>query len=191
MIVAMYKECVHPDVIDYTPEDALIGLEQGQFLMGVFWANEAPQVVNPELSRFPDDFAFAPAPAGCKGCAAAGYWAQDSWVIPANASVDPDLLFRIAMEGLRGKNQAQVARVALVTRAPVADREDRPYWGAASQTTALGATGMEREPYAYLAQEALSHYALEALLGHMSPREALDRAAEDYMRGMKSEGFIH
>lgn len=188
-MVDLYRSCVHPDVVNFTPEDALIGLEQGQFLMAVFWANEAPQVNKPELSRFAGKFAFAPAPAGCAGCVPASYWAQDSWVIPANASVDREVLFRIAMEATQQKNQARLASVALVTRPAAAGVQDSPYWAAAMQTVERGAVGMDRKPYAYLAQEAVTRYALEALLGHLSAREALDRAAAEFLRGMRAEGF--
>lgn len=190
-MVDMFHQCVHPDVVNFTPEDALIGFEQGQFLMGVFWANEAPQVTRPELSRFPNDFGFAPAPAGCAGCAPASYWAQDSWVIPANASVDRELLFQIVMEATQARNEAKVANIALVTRRSGSEGAASPYWAAALQTVAAGAVGMDRKPYAYLAQEAVTDYALEALLGHLSPKEALDRAAAEYRRGMQSEGFMH
>jgi multiple sugar transport system substrate-binding protein len=153
------------------------------------WANEAPQVVRPELSRFPNEFGFAPAPAGCAGCVPAAYWAQDSWVIPANASVDRELLFQIVMEATQAKNETRVSDIAFVTRAARAGTTQSPYWMAAAQTVAQGAVGMDRKPYAYLAQAAVTDYALEALLGHLSAKEALDRAAAEYVSGMKSEGF--
>ena len=186
----LYHACMHPDVVNFTPEDAIIGLQQGQFLMGILWANEAPQVDNPELSKFAGKFGFAPPPGACANCPPASYWAQDSWVIPANASVDRELLFRIAMEGTQTKNQAEAAKLALVTRTAVSNANEKPYWRAASTTVERGAVGLDRQPYAYLAREAITRYAVEALLGHLTVNEALDRAATDYSRAMHEEGFM-
>jgi multiple sugar transport system substrate-binding protein len=187
---ALYHACVHPDAVNFTPEDAIIGFQQGQFLMGIMWVNEAPQVDNPELSKFAGKFAFAPAPGACPSCPPAAYWAQDSWVIPANASVDRELLFRIAMEGTQTKNQAKASTLALVTRTAVSGAQASPYWQAGITTIERGAVGLDRKPYAYLAREAISRYAVEALLGHLSVSEALDRAAADYSRAMHEEGFL-
>jgi uncharacterized protein YkwD len=53
-----------------------------------------------------------------------------------------------------------------------------------------GAVGLDRRPYAYLAREAITRYAVEALLGHLTVKEALDRAAADYSRAMHEEGFL-
>lgn len=186
----LYHACVHPDAVNFTPEDAIIGLQQGQFLMGILWANEAPQLDNPEFSKFAGKFGFAPAPGACASCPPASYWAQDSWVIPANASADRELLFRIAMEGTQTKNQAKAAKLALVARSAVSGANESPYWQAGITTIKRGAVGLDRRTYAYLAREAISRYAIEALLGHLTATDALDRAASDYSHAMHEEGFI-
>jgi hypothetical protein len=111
-------------------------------------------------------------------------------VIPANAGVDRELLFRIAMEGTQTRNQANAAKMALVTRLPVAEVSDKPYWQAAMTSIDRGASGLDRRPYAYLAREAVTRYAVEALLGHLTVKEALDRAAADDLRAMHDEGFL-
>lgn len=189
-MVGLYHACVHPDAVNFTPEDAIIGLQQGQFLMAIIWVNEAPQLDNPDLSRYAGKFGFAPAPGACATCPPAAYWAQDSWVIPANAGVDRELLFRIAMEGTQTRNQAKAAEVALVTRLPVAEVSEKPYWKAAMTSIDRGASGLDRRPYAYLAREAVTRYAVEALLGHLTVKEALDRAAAEDLHAMHDEGFL-
>ena len=186
----LYHACVHPDAVNFTPEDAIIGLQQGQFVMGILWVNEAPQLDNPKLSRYAGNFGFAPAPGACANCPPAAYWAQDSWVIPANASVNRELLFQIAMEGTKTQNQAKAAKVALVTRSSVSGANESAYWQAAATTIDRGAIGLDRRPYAYLAREAVARYAVEALLGHLTVKEALDRAAADYSHAMHEEGFL-
>jgi len=189
-ISTLYHACVHPDAVNFTPEDAIIGLQQGQFLMGIMWVNEAPQLDNPQLSKFAGQFGFAPAPAACQSCPPAAYWAQDSWVIPANASVDRELLFSIAMEGTQTKNQEKAAKMALVTRSTISQANQAPYWQAAVATIDRGAVGLDRQPYSYLAREAITRYAVEALLGHLTVKEALDRAADEYVHSMHEEGFL-
>jgi multiple sugar transport system substrate-binding protein len=189
-IASLYHVCVHPDAVNFTPEDAIIGLQQGQFLMAVLWVNEAPQLDDPQLSKFAGHFGFAPAPAACESCPPAAYWAQDSWVIPSNASVDRELLFRIAMEGIKSKNQERAARMALVTRSAISQANQAPYWQAAIASIDRGAVGLDRQPYSYLAREAITRYAVEALLGHVAVKEGLDRAAGEYMHSMHEEGFL-
>jgi multiple sugar transport system substrate-binding protein len=189
-MTALYHACVHPDIVNSTPEDAIIGLQQGKFLMAVLWVNEAPQLDDPKLSRFAGNFGFAPVPGACGTCAPAAYWAQDSWVIPANASVDRELLFRIAMEGVQTGNQAQAAKIALVTRSSVSNAEQVPYWRVGMLTIERGAVGLDRRTYSYLARDAVTQYTVEALLGHMTPKQALDRAAADYLARMREEGFL-
>ncbi len=190
MMVSLFKKCVHPNAVNFTVEDALVGLQQGQFLMGVLWMNNTPQLDDPTASKYAGKFGFLPAPAACEGCAPVGYWAQDSWVIPANAGVDRELLFQVAMEGTNAENQAQASGMTLVTRPGVAGIERSPYWQAGVASIERGAVGFERRPYAYLAKDAIVRYGIEALQGHLSPRDALDRAAADYWRAMHEEDFV-
>jgi multiple sugar transport system substrate-binding protein len=185
----LYRTCLSPDAVNLTPEDAVIGLEQGQYLMAVLWMNEAPQLDDPAISRFPGKFGFAPAPGACPTCAPAGYWAQDSWVIPRNPSVDRDLLFRIAMEGLKSRNQAAAANITLVTRPGVARGESSSYWRPGLDSIQRGAVGPDRLAYSYLAKESIERYGMEALLGHLSAQAALDEAARATSESMRREGF--
>lgn len=188
-MVGLYRECLDPGVVNFTPEDALIGLQQGQFLIGVMWMNFASQMDDVSVSKFPGQFGFAPPPAACRSCPPAGYWAEDSWVIPANASVNRELLFRIAMEGTNTANQAKAADITLVTRMNVAKAKDNPYWAPGVAAIEAGAISLERRPYAYLAKDPVERYGLEALLGNMSPKDALNRAAADYSRSLKESGY--
>ena len=188
-IVNLYRSCVNPNAVNFTPEDALIGLQQGQFLMAVLWMNEAPQMDDPSASKFAGKFGFSPAPGACADCPPAGSWAQDSWVIPANASVSRELLFQVAMEGVKTSNQSQAADLTLVTRPDVASAAESPYWAPGVISIERGAVGLERKPYAYLAIDAIERYGIEALLGHLTAQQALDRAATDFQRSMRDEGF--
>lgn len=179
-MVGLYHECMHPDTVNFTVEDAAIGLQQGQFVMGVLWMNNEPQLDDPKVSRYAGDFGFAPAPAACPNCAPAGAWAIDSWVIPATAGVDRDLLFRLVMEALKTSHQIQASKVILVTRTDAAHAAQSPYWAPSVTAIERGAEALPQRPYTYLAVNALQQYGMEALLGHLSVEEALDRAAAQF-----------
>lgn len=185
----LYHACIDPGVIDFTPEDALVSLQQGLSVMSILWNNEAPEVENPGMSKFAGVWSFAPPPPAHLGGPPAGYWAQDSWVIPRNVSVNKELLFRIAMEGTKAQNQLKASARALVTRITPTEVADNPAWAAGAATIQDGAVGLPREPYTYLAEEAISHYAIEALLGHLTASEALARAAAEYSKAFRDNGF--
>jgi multiple sugar transport system substrate-binding protein len=188
-MVVLYHACMHPDTVNFTPEDAIIGLQQGQFVIGVMWMNAEPQVDDASASKYAGRFGFAPAPAACSSCPPAGAWAIDSWVIPANSGVDRDLLFRIVMEGMKAANQVKASALTLVTRPAAARAAASPYWAPGLAAIDRGAMALPRKPYTYLAVNALERYGMEALLGRMSVNEALNRAAEQFSRSMHDEGF--
>jgi multiple sugar transport system substrate-binding protein len=188
-MLQLYHACIDPSVVNFTPEDALVSLQQGLSVMGVLWVNEAPEVENPGMSRFAGKWGFAPPPSARAGGPPAGYWAQDSWVIPANVKISKNLLFQIAMQGTKAENQVKAAKRALVTRITPLEIAGNPAWQAGIETIDRGAVGLPWEPYTYLAQEAISHYAIEALLGHLTPRAALANAAKEYSSAFRENGF--
>ena len=189
-IATLYHSCVHPGVTDYSVEDAVVGLQQGQFAMGLLWMNEAPQMDDPAVSKFAGRFGFAPAPAACAGCPAAAYWAQDSWVIPANSTVDRDLLFRIAMEGTSARAQAEASQLSLGTRSAPSAASGSPYWKPGIETIQQGASALPRLPFTYLAGNAIERYGIQALLGKTSPQKALDDAAREFSANLANGGFL-
>ena len=188
-MAALYRTCMHPDTVNFTVEDAVIGLQQGQFVLGVLWMNNEPQLDDPNVSKYAGHFAFAPAPAACSSCPPAGAWAIDSWVVPANAGVDRDLLFHIVMEGLKTANQMKASAVTLVTRTEAAKAAQSSYWAPGLAAIDRGIEALPRRPYTYLAVNALQRYGMEALLGHMPVEQALNRAAVEFSQSMREEGF--
>ena len=189
-MAALYRTCMDPNTINFTPEDAIIGLQQGQFVMGVMWMNNEPQVNDSRVSKFAGRFAFAVAPGTCATCPPAGAWAIDSWVIPANAGVDRDLLFRIVMEGMKTSNQINASAITLVPRQGAARAAESAYWAPGLAAIDRGAATLPRRPYTYLAVNALERFGMEALLGNISVDAALNRAASQFSQSMHAEGFI-
>jgi ABC-type glycerol-3-phosphate transport system substrate-binding protein len=187
----LYHDCMEPGTVNFTPEDAIIGLQQGQFVIGVMWMNNEPQVDDTSLSKFAGRFGFATAPSACPSCPPAGAWAVDSWVIPANSAVDRDLTFRIVMEGMKTTSQIKASAITLVPRGGPAQAAASPYWAPGLAAIDRGAVGLPRKPYTYLAVNALERYGMEALLGNLPIDEALNRAASQFSQSMHEEGFIH
>lgn len=188
-MTSLYRSCMDPDTVNFTVEDAVIGLQQGQFVIGVLWMNNEPQLDNRRVSRFAGDFGFAPAPAACPTCPPAGAWAIDSWAIPTNAGADRDLIFRLVMEGLKTANQRQASAVTLVTRTEAVQAPQSGYWAPGLAAIDRGAEPLPPKPYTYLAVNALERYGMEALLGHLTAEEALNRAAAQFSQAMREEGY--
>ena len=188
-MTGLYRACMDPGTVNFTPEDAIIGLQQGHFVIGVMWMNNEPQVDDASASKFAGRFGFAPAPGACSTCPPAGARAVDSWVIPANSAVDLDLVFRILMEGLKTMNQVKASSVTLVARSGPAGAVESPYWAPGLIAIDRGAVPLPRKPYTYLAVNALERFGMEALLGHLPVDEALNRAASQFKQSMQDEGF--
>lgn len=188
-MASLYRSCMDPGTVNFTVEDAVIGLQQGQFVIGVLWMNNEPQMDNRNVSRYAGHFGFAPAPAGCPTCPPAGAWAIDSWVIPASSGADRDLIFHLVMEGLKTVNQRKASAVTLVTRTEAARAAQSPYWAPGLTAINQGAEPLPPKPYTYLAVNALERYGMEALLGHLSVEEALNRAAAQFSQSMREEGY--
>ena len=190
-MVTLYRSCMHPDTVNFTVEDAVIGLQQGQFVIGVMWMNSEPQLDDPKLSKFAGQFGFAPAPAACSQCAPAGAWAIDSWVIPANAGVDRDLVFRVLMEGLKTSNQKKAAQMTLVSRVAAVSANQDPRWAPGLESMDRGVVPLPPQPYSYLAVNAIQRFGMESLLGHLTVEEGLNQAAAQFTQAMREEGYSH
>lgn len=180
---------MHPDTVNFTVEDAIIGLQQGQFVIGVLWMNTEPQLEDPKASKFAGQFGFAPAPAACPTCPPDGAWAIDSWVIPANAGVDRDLVFRVLMEGLKSANQRKAATLTLVSRAAAVGASQSPLWAPGLEAIERGVAALPPQRYTYLAVNAIQRYGMESLLGHLTVEEGLNQAAAQFDRAMREEGY--
>ncbi len=101
-------------------------------------------------------------------------------MIPRNGGVDADLLTQVVLEGVDTESQSQATGYALVTRASLANATKSAAAAAAFETIARGSRALPKVPYTYLAQEALDRFGIQALLGNLSAKEALDQAAEQY-----------
>ena len=182
-MIRALRPYMHPAVTSTSPEDITVGLQQGQFAMAQLWSNASAQMDDPHLSRFVGHFGFAPPPRACVGCPRAAYWAQDSWALPVNGGVDPDLLVRLILASTDLAGQRQDARLALMTRRPaLANMARDRYWAPAMRTIAEGASALPRTAWAHLASEPVERFGIAAVLGDLPAKSALDQAAAEFER---------
>ena len=92
------------------------------------------------------------------------------------------------MEGTNTQAQAEAIHLALVTRTAVARAAESPYWAPGAETIRRGASSMPRQPYSYLAADAIGRHGIDALIGKVSSKQALDEAAQEFSKALKEEG---
>ena len=64
------------------------------------------------------------------------------------------------------------------------------HWPAMAETVAANVKSFPAKPSFSLAHTAVGANIVEALQGRVTPKEALDRAAQQYLREARSQGFI-
>ena len=183
--------CMGEEGLTYSIDDSEIGMETGGLAMIQTWASRAANMDDPDKSQFVGQIGFAPAPRVCPDCPhAAGTWA-DFYSIPASYEVDPDLIFRVIMEATDFRSQLEAAEMAIITRASVTEAgAGGRYLQAASETIANGTGGFGKNPATSIAMTAIGNWLPLVGTGELTPQEALDAAAEEYIEEATIQGYI-
>ena len=171
-------------------ETAEVAINNGSQIMVHLWASNTPTMFNPDETDFVDVIKFAPAPAAIEGGLLVGSAWHDFFTIPSTSTVDPDLAFRIIMEGLDNESQVRASELGIVTRTSVAILSTLPNGEAAATTIAGGIGIYDPRPATSLVTAALSNWMPFIGTGEMTPQEALDAAAEEYLAEATIQGFI-
>ena len=183
--------CMGPEGLTYSIDDSEIGMETGGLAFVNIWASRAANMDDPDLSDFVGLIGFAPAAAPNPGGKLGGSAWIDAYTIPANTDVDPDLAFRIIMEATDFQSQLEGAELGIVTRTSVADAGGGArYLDAVSETLDKGVGAYALNPAVSLAQIALGNWLPLVGTGEMSPQDALNAAAEEYLVEAEAQGFI-
>jgi len=183
-----------PNALAFSTDDVMVAFQQGRSAMGIYWASRAANMDAPDVSRVPGAFSFAPAPAAAPGGlpSAAIWW--DGFCIPRQINVDRELVFSVMAEGIsaatmrRGANLAFYSRTSVVTD-PALVAQNR-YWPAITATIAAGTKTFPARPFFSLGHTAVGASIIDALQGRATPKEALDRAAMQFTREARSQGFL-
>lgn len=173
---------------------AVAALQNGQAAMGILYAGRGATLIDPALSKFSNDFAFAQAPSAEAGGAPAAQWTQDGFAIAKNSAARFDVLAGVlaasvgdtAMKG--GAPFAVISKTSLLNDAAL--QAKAPYWQAALDTLKAGAKTLPREPYMPTVQQSTRSLIVEAITGSGDPMDALTRADAAATAALKTAGFL-
>ena len=184
--------CMGAEGLTYSIDDSEIGMETGTLAFVNIWASRANNMDDPEKSDFVGIIGFAPAAApNPEGGALGGSAYIDAYSIPKRIDVDPDLAFRIIMETFDFESQLAGADHGPVIRTSVgAAGAGGRYLEALALTVAHGVGSPSLNPAAPLARTALGNWLPLVGTGDITPQEALDNAAAEYLAEATAQGFV-
>ncbi|MEM7028306.1 MAG: extracellular solute-binding protein [Chloroflexota bacterium] len=188
-MVEVADACMGIDGYSFGLNDQEVAVQLGTLPATNMWASRAANMQDPERTDLGDVIRFAPAPrATADGPRAGSAW-NDYYMIPANATNDPDLIFRLIMEAADEESQKGAAAVGLATRLSVADSGGL-YLSAAGQTIAEGIGIYDKNPAIGIVRSRLGEFLPLIGSGEMTAQEALDAAADAYVEEATAQGYI-
>lgn len=188
-LVEIANACMGPAGYSFSLNDQEVAVQLGTLPATNMWASRAANMSDPERTDLVDLIAYAPAPRAVAGGPRAGSAWNDYYMIPANTTKDPDLIFRIIMETADERSQRDAAEVGMATRLAVASYGG-PYLAAAGQTIAEGIGIYDKNPAIGIVRAKLGQYLPLVGTGEMTAQEALDAAATDYVAEATAQGYI-
>jgi multiple sugar transport system substrate-binding protein len=188
-LVEIADACMGIDGYSFALNDQEVAMQLGTLPATNMWASRAANMTDPERTDLGDVIAYAPAPrATADGPRAGSAW-NDFYMIPANTTNDPDLIFRIIMEAADERSQRDAAEVGMTTRMAVAEYGG-PYLPAALQTIAEGIGIYDKNQAIGIVRAKLGEFLPLVGSGEMTAEEALNAAAEAYIQEATAQGFI-
>ncbi len=189
LMIRVIDACMGEEGLTYSIDDSEIGLENGSLAFAHIWASRGSVVHDPEKTDIADLIAFAPAAAAeAGGLLTAGAW-NDYYGIPLTTTVDPEVAFQVIMEALDLESQTGAGEFGMVTRGSAAEvGPDNATAASGSVAGGVGAYG--KHPATSTAQTALGNFLPLVGTGEMTPQEALDAAAEEYITEATAAGYL-
>lgn len=188
-LVEVADACMGPDGYGFSLNDQEVALQQGTLPASNMWASRAANMNDPERTELGDKIGFAPAPRGEEGGLRAGSAWNDYYMIPANTTNDPELIFQIIMEAADEESQARAAAVGMAARTSAA-QFGGPYQPAAIQTIAEGIGIYDKNPAVAIIRAKLGEFLPLVGTGEMTAKEALEATAAAYTEEAKAQGYI-
>ena len=165
-----------PQVISFDQPRVQQQLFNGTAAIGIMYSGRLSDLADPEVSQYPDDFAFAPAPAVEAGGKTSSILSVDGWSIPKNTKVDPDLLFRLMVASITEEASEQALPHAFPARTDVVTKRNTPYAEAVEAALANGAGTPPMETWLGTVQSDTSALLQRAISGQSTVEEALAEA---------------
>ena len=184
--------CMGPEGLTYSIDDSEIGMETGTLAFVHIWASRAANMDDPEKSDYVGIIGFAgsPAPNPESGILGGSAWI-DAYSIAKRSGVDHDLVFRAIMETFDFDGQVGGAAHGAVVRTSVGEAghggRNLPAMGV---SLGQGVGGSSLNPAAALVSTALGNWLPLVGTGDLTPEEALDNAAEEYIAEATAQGYI-
>ena len=183
--------CMGPEGLTFSIDDSEIGMETGTLAFVHIWASRAANMDDPEKSDYVGIIGFAPSPAPNPGGPLGGSAWIDAYSIPKRSGVDADLAFRIIMETFDFDGQVGGAAHGAVVRTSVGESGvGGRNLGAMAVSIGQGTGANSLNPAAALARTALGNWLPLVGSGDLSPQEALDSAAEEYLAEAIAQGYV-
>ena len=188
-LIEIADACMGIDGYSFGLNDQEVAIQLGTLPATNMWASRAANMSDPDRTDLGDVIAYAPAPRAVADGPRAGSAWNDFYMIPATATNDPDLIFRIIMEAADQRSQQDAAKVGMATRLAVAEYGG-PYLPAANQTIIEGVGIYDKNQAVGIVRAKLGEFLPLVGTGEMTAQEALDAAAEAYTQEATAQGFI-
>lgn len=188
-LVEVADACMGVDGFTFGLNDQEVAVQIGMLPATNMWASRAANMSDPERTDLVDLIAYAPAPRLTADGPRAGSAWNDYYMIPANTTNDPDLIFRVIMEAADERSQQDGAEVGMTTRLTAAEYGG-PYLEAAVQTIAEGIGIYDKDRAIGIVRARLGEFLPLVGTGEMTPEEALNAAADAYIEEATAQGFI-
>lgn len=176
-----------PNFLASNSDDVMNQFQQGKAAMGVLWASRAARMDDPAASKIVGKMEFAAAPAAVPGGKSATHLWWDGVALPKNLGGDRDLVFQTLMESLDEESTKAGNDLTIWIRSVY---KPTRFGTGVTLSMKAGAPIWPTEPYVGLATGELGKLVPEALGGTMTPKQALDAAAANYVKAATEKGFI-
>ena len=176
-----------PNYLASNSDDVMNQFQQGKAAMGVLWASRAARMDDPAASKIVGKMDFAAAPAAVKGGKSATHLWWDGVAMPKNLGNDRDTVFQVLMDGI---DEATVTSGNDLTIWIRSNYKPTRFGTGVTLSMNAGAPIWPTEPYLGLATNEIGKLVPEALGGAMTPQQALDAAAANYVKAATEKGFI-
>ena len=189
-MVAIRDACMSDAGRKFSIDDAEAALRAGELPMASIWASRAAAMDDEENSLVVGQIVFAASLYTEDGSPRTGGALVDLYAIPAETSVDPEIIFGVIMAATDLESQNAAAAHAAVSRSSASNPDGPRNSAALLQSIAEGVGAQGKNPALPLAQGAIGDELLEVLQNNADPATALANAEARYIEEATAAGFI-
>ncbi len=189
-LIAVRDACMSDAGRTFSIDDAEAALRAGELPMAQIWASRAAAMDDEESSLVVGQIEFTPALYTEAGSLGTGSAFVDLYAIPADTSVDPEIIFHVIMAATDLESQNAAAEHAAVSRSSASNPNGPRNSVALVQSIAEGVGAAPKNPALPLMQGAIGEALLEVLQNDADPATALAGAETRYIDEATAAGFM-